>query len=470
MKNSQPVSRVGIIGLGTMGSALAQNFASHSIHTSIYNRTYKKTKNFVKIHGSEFFIPTKKLKEFVESLKRPRSILIMVSAGHAVDAVIDELLPYLQKGDILIDGGNSYYRDTANRTETLKKEGIHFIGCGISGGEHGALHGPSLMPGGSRIGWKHIRPLFETIAAKDTKGSPCVTYVGPGAAGHYVKMVHNGIEYGIMQLMAETYNLLRKTYHLSSPDIAKIFNTLNTGKLQSYLFESAVPILSQKDEKNENHYLIDAILDKANNKGTGKWTAIDALDRGIAIPTITEAVNARYISTDRKTRVALNNVFRHKNPKKQSKKVPIQILEDALYTAILSTFAQGFDLIQKASQEEGWHIKISEIARIWQGGCIIRAKLLDVLAIHLSSSKKHLFLVPAIAVLLKKNIPTLRTLVSKTTKTGMALPAFSASLWYFESMIETQLPANMIQGLRDYFGAHTYERIDIPGSFHTRWS
>ena len=472
MNHTMPVSRIGIIGLGPMGAALAQNFASRSVVTAVYNRTYKKTAAFIKKHGDTYIIPTKSLKALVASLTRPRSIMIMVKAGPAVDAVIDSLLPYLQKGDLIIDGGNSYYRDTQRRFQNLRKRKIHFIGCGVSGGEEGARTGPSLMPGGSHDSWKIAKPLLSPIAAKDFSGKPCVTYIGDNAAGHYVKMVHNGIEYGIMQLMAETYALLRKVYKMSAPDIAMVFKKMNKGKLNSFLFEIAVPVLSQKDEKKGECCLIYNILDTASNKGTGKWASIDALDRGIAIPTITQAVYARYISTEKNIRVKLNKQYPHKHPKKiQSQTAFIRLLEDALYVAIISTFAQGFDMIERAAQEEHWNINMAEIARIWEGGCIIRSKLLNVFHIHMKKhTGKHVFLIPAVASLMNKHQKKLRTLVADATTTGIPLPAFGSSLFYFESMTEKRLPANMIQGLRDYFGSHTYERIDDTGSFHTIWS
>ena len=467
-----PVATVGVIGLGAMGAALARNIASRSMHTAIYNRTYKKTKAFMMEHGNEYLIPLKSLPAFVRSLQRPRQILIMVPAGPAVEAVIHSLLPHLNRGDVIIDGGNSHYRDTQQRYLALKKKGIHFVGCGVSGGEAGALTGPSLMPGGNKAGWNIVKPLLQSIAAKDFAGKPCVTYVGNNGAGHYIKMVHNGIEYGIMQLMAETYALLRNVYKREAPEIADIFAAWNNKKLNSYLFEIAVPVLKQKDEKKGQCCLIYNILDTASNKGTGKWASIDALDRGIAVPTITQAVYARYVSTEKQTRTRLNNTFPHTHPKgKTSQKTFVALLEDALYASIISTFAQGFDLIEKAAQEEGWDIDMAEVARIWEGGCIIRAKLLNVFHIHFKRhAGKHVFLIPAVTLLLKKHSPKLRQLVSEATSSAVPIPAFASSLFYFESMIEKQLPANMIQGLRDYFGAHTYERIDAPGSFHTRWS
>jgi 6-phosphogluconate dehydrogenase len=472
MGEQKPVSHIGIIGLGTMGTALAQNFADHSIRTSVFNRTYKKTASLIRMHGDDFLVGAKTIQQFISSLKRPRSIMILVPAGDPVDEVISLLLPHLQKGDILIDGGNSHYRDTQKRFHDLKSLGIHFVGCGISGGEGGARTGPSLMPGGSAKAWKHIEPLLSPIAAKDFSGNPCITHVGDNAAGHYVKMIHNGIEYGVMQLIAETYALLRKMYNMSAPDIAEIFASFNSRKLQSYLFEAAIPVLTARDEKKGSCCLIYNILDKASNKGTGKWASVDALNRGIAIPTITQAVYARYISTETQVRKKLSTMYAHKAIQTSAKKqIIIDSLEDALYAALISTFAQGFDLLHKAAKEESWTIEPKEIARIWEGGCIIRAKLLNVLHIQLKKHPKaHLFAIPAIRTLMKKHHPALTSIVKHAAAAHIPVPALSSSLWYFESMIEKRLPANMIQGLRDYFGAHTYERIDEPGSFHTLWS
>lgn len=461
----------GLIGLGTMGAALARNVESRGFAVSVYNRHFDKTKAFLKAHDGNFVGP-KSLKVFVQSIKRPRKIMIMVKAGPAVDAVIESLFPHLQKGDIIVDGGNSFYKDTKRRETDLKKKGILLMGCGVSGGEEGALKGPSLMPGGSKKAWKTMKPILESIAAKDFSGGPCVMHVGPDAAGHYVKMVHNGIEYGIMQLMAETYSLLRNVYNMPAYKIGDVFEKWNRGKHKSFLFEIAVPVLQQEDEKKGECCLIYKILDKASNKGTGKWASLDALDRGIAIPTITQAVYARYISTEKETRKMMEKAYPHKHPRKHlpAKKYE-DLLRDALYAAIISTFAQGYDLIQRVSNEEGWDIDLAEVSRIWEGGCIIRAKLLKHFHEAYSKQKKqkHLFLTGEVQKLMKSNVGKLRTLVGNAVESGIALPAFGSSLFYFESLVEHRLPANFIQGLRDYFGAHTYERVDIQGTFHTDW-
>ncbi len=464
----------GLIGLGVMGSSLARNIESRGFSVSVYNRSFDKTQKFLKEFSENNFVGQKSLKKFVESIKPPRKIMIMVKAGPAVDAVIKQLMPYLGKGDILIDGGNSYYRDTERRVEELKKKKIGFLGVGVSGGEEGALKGPSIMPGGSKQAWQKSRKIFESISAKDFSGGSCVSYIGDGGAGHYVKMVHNGIEYAIMQLMAEIYSLFRKVYGLEANEISKIFAKYNRGKLSSFLFEIAVPVLAKEDETDKKSCcLIYQILDKAGSKGTGKWTSVDALDRGVAVPSIAEAVFARSISSEKEDRVRLNKLYKHKHPKtKILLPAFTKLAEDALYASIISIFSQGFELVSTASEEQKWQIDLAEVARIWQGGCIIRAKLLGTLTkvyLGINTQSKNLFYSKEIVTLLKKDAPKLRKLVSECVQTGIAIPGFASSLFYFESMIEERLPANFIQGLRDYFGAHTYERVDKKGSFHTEW-
>ena len=380
------LSDFGMIGLGVMGASLARNIHSRGFRVSLYNRHYDRTKELMDAHGDENFVPAKSLKSFVQSIERPRPIMIMVKAGPAVDAVIEQLLPHLEKGDIIIDGGNSWYKDTQRRNAELLKKGLHFVGAGVSGGEEGALKGPSIMPGGTRDAWKRTKPMFEAIAAKDFSGGPCVTYIGDDGAGHYVKMLHNGIEYAIMQMIAETYDVFSNIYDLTPPQIADIFETYNNGKFQSYLADITIPILRKKDDqKGKRGFIIDKILDQASNKGTGKWTSLDALDRGVAIPSITAAVYARYMSTDKKLRETLEKQFPAPNMNKPMPlNVMVKVVEDALYAGTISAFAQGFDLIQHAAKAEGWNIKMKEVARIWEGGCIIRAKMLKLFKNHLS--------------------------------------------------------------------------------------
>lgn len=465
-------SKIGLIGLGVMGNNLARNIADKKFHISVYNRTTEVTEEFINEHGNEFLHQSKTLEEFIGQLELPRKIIILVKAGKAVDAVIDKLTPFLAKGDIIIDCGNSNFHDTKRRFVALQKQGFNFIGCGVSGGEEGALNGPSLMPGGTKESWNKIKNIFEQVAARDFSGNACVSYVGDNAAGHYVKMAHNGIEYGVMQIMAEGYDLLMNIYKLDPPKLSKIFKKYNNGKLKSYLFEISVEVLARKDEFSDG-YLIDHILDKAVQKGTGKWTAIDALEQGEAIPTISEAVFARFISGHKDLRNNLSNIY-----SKEEIQVDIDIdtfvsmLEDALYAAMLSVYAQGYHLIQEAAKEHEWDINISEISRIWEGGCIIRADILNVLHKAFQKAKKgtHLFEIPGLAENLQKSIPSLRKIISIGIQNGTPISGLSTALSYFDAITSKNLPANFIQGLRDYFGAHTYERTDKNGTFHTNWN
>jgi 6-phosphogluconate dehydrogenase len=466
------LSDVGLIGLGTMGQSLARNMETSGFVVSVYNRSYEKTDDFLKEFEGNFQ-GFKQMSTFVSSLDRPRKIIIMVKDGKPIDIVINGLLAYLDKGDIIIDGGNSYYRDTQRRFKTCKKQGIQYLGCGISGGEEGALNGPSLMPGGSKGAYRSAKKIFEAIAAKDFEGKSCVTYIGDNAAGHYVKMVHNGIEYGIMQLLAETYYTLHTTLNMPAEKIAEVFEQFNKGKLNSYLIKISVPVLKKGCKPGEHSCLIYKVLDKASNKGTGKWASIDAFDRGVAVPSIAQAVFARYISTEKQERKKLEKLYKTNAKKKVIAKTRfVRMHEDALYAAMFSIFAQGYDLIQKASEEEGWNIDMAEVSRIWEGGCIIRAKFLNVLHVAYAAHKNkktHVFAVPTVVGIMKAHVPKLRSLVSFSVDAKISIPAFSSALYYFESMTEDRLPANFIQGLRDYFGAHTYERIDKPGTFHTDW-
>jgi 6-phosphogluconate dehydrogenase len=461
-------SQIGLIGLAVMGANLARNLADKKIQTVVYNRTKEKTIGFIRIYGSDYLEGETSLKGFVESIKRPRKIIIMVKAGEPIDAVIKQLLPHLNTNDIIIDCGNSNYKDTQRRFTELKKKKINFIGCGVSGGEEGALNGPSLMPGGSKKSYQSIAPIFRKIAAKDFAGKPTLTYIGDNGAGHLVKTVHNGIEYGVMQIMAEAYDILRKFYKLSPPKIADIFEKYNKGQLQSYLFEIAITVLNQKDDLKRG-YLVNKILDKASQKGTGKWTAQAALEQGVATPSITEAVFARVLSSEKDRRTHISKLYK---AEKKRRKVPlkkfIKYLEKALYAAMLSNYAQGYDLISKTAEAEKWNINLKEISRIWEGGCIIRAKILNFLHKN-ATTNKHLFEIPKIAKEMKRNIPHLRFIAAFGTENGIPISGLSASLNYFESITQESLPANFIQGLRDYFGAHTYERTDRKGTYHTKW-
>ncbi len=466
-------SDIGIIGLAVMGQNLARNFANKGFKVMTYNRSTEKAKNFIKEFGNEHLDYKETVEDVVQSLEKPRKLLLMVKAGAAVDAVIEQLTPLLDSGDIIIDGGNSNFKDSIRRSKDLEEKGIQFVGMGVSGGEEGALNGPSLMPGGSKESWKILKSMLEKIAARDFSDGPCVTHIGTGGAGHYVKMVHNGIEYGVMQLMAEAYQILKQAYDLPTNEISETFKQLSEGPLKSFLFDISVPILKKEDNLHHCNQLVECILDTAGQKGTGRWTGIDALKRGVSLPTITMAVFARNISARKELRMELSEDYEKKETKPA---IPLEefvgILEKALYAAMISCYAQGFDLLQVAAKEEKWDLDFAEISRIWEGGCIIRANLLNVL--HQAFQKAdgntpHLFSVPDIQKTLKANHKAWHTLINIGVQHDVSIPAIVTSLTYFEDLTSAQLPANFIQGLRDYFGAHTYKRTDRKGTFHTEW-
>lgn len=464
-------AQIGLIGLAVMGANLARNIANNGFKTVVYNRTTQKMTDYIEQFGSENLIGKERIEELVQSIARPRKIIIMVKAGNPVDAVIDQLLPLLDEGDTIIDCGNSNYRDTERRTENLKSKGVHFVGCGVSGGEEGALHGPSIMPGGSTESWEVMKDIWEAVSAEDFNGGPCVTHIGKGGAGHYVKMVHNGIEYAVMQMIAEAYDLLKRVYGQSPDQIAEIFKTYNDGRLSSFLFEIAVPVLTKKEEGIN---IIDLILDKAGQKGTGKWTAIEALDRGVGLSSISEAVFARVNSSNKQDRVELAPSFPKPEMRPDMKLDEfLMMLEQALYAGMLSCYAQGFELIKLAAEEEGWKINLSEISRIWQGGCIIRAEILKFLTEAYKGSGQDspkLLELKEIQKAINEAMSAWRQIVSLSIHAGVPTPAMTSGLQYIDASTTERLPANMIQGLRDYFGAHTYERIDKDGTFHTEWN
>ncbi len=466
-------AHVGIIGLGVMGANLARNFADKKVMTAVYNRTTEITTEFIQNHGNEYLTGLHTLEEFLQSLALPRKIILMVKAGDAIDQVLKSLVPLLSPNDIVLDFGNSHYHDTKRRQQELEKNQIDYWGCGISGGEEGALHGPSLMPGGKKENWPHVQDILEKIAAKDFQEKPCVTYLGPQGSGHYVKMVHNGIEYAILQLLAESYEFLKTMTQLPAELIGKQFHQYHEGKLNSYLMELATKVLQTKDPETKNA-LIDQIQDQAEQKGTGTWTAIDALERGVAIPTIIEAVESRVISSQKNlrktlhqnysTKLALENIDVDKF---------IDLLDDALFFGYIMSYIQGLELIQVTSTSEGWNINLAEVTRIWQGGCIIRSTLLKTLTTALeepNATKKHLLELAPIEQLIKANLESLRQIVLTATKNHLPLPAFSSVLNHFTALSQERGNTNLIQGLRDAFGAHTYERLDQPGHFHTEWN
>ncbi|MCA9385107.1 NADP-dependent phosphogluconate dehydrogenase [Candidatus Dojkabacteria bacterium] len=466
------MTHIGLIGLGVMGASLARNIANNDFTVVVYNRTKKITEEFLEDFGTKNLRGSYSLEEFAAALERPRKVIVMVKAGDPVDAVIEGLLPYLEKDDIVIDAGNAHYKNTIRREHALKEKGIHFVGTGVSGGEYGALVGPSIMPGGSQHAWENLKDIFEAIAAKDFNGKPCVTHIGENGAGHFVKMVHNGIEYGIMQVIAEAYELLKYAYDLSAGEIAEVFEGYNKRDLESFLFEIVIDVLKEKDSLAEGA-LIDVILDKAGNKGTGMWTSQDALERGVSIPSITGSLFARYTSSYKDLRSELAKLYPKKRDTKDipDKKEFISLLESALIGVVTLCYAQGFDLISLAAQEESWNISLSEVSRIWQGGCIIRSKSLEYLQndFHDNPTEVCFLKLPYVQKTLKKHIQGIREMIVYGGKLEVPTYALSNSLLYFDSFTSERTSANVIQGLRDRFGSHTYERTDREGSFHTEW-
>ena len=465
--------KFGVIGLAVMGENLALNVERNGFPVSVYNRTSSRTEEFMeKRAGGRNVKPTFSPEEFVSSLETPRRILMMVKAGSPVDKVIDQLKPLLEPGDILIDGGNSLYEDTQRRTRSLENEGFRFIGMGVSGGEEGALNGPSLMPGGTSEAYKELDPILNKIAAQVDDG-PCVTYIGKGGAGHYVKMVHNGIEYGDMQLIAEAYDLLKTVLGLGHEDLHKIFSEWNqTEELSSFLIEITAEIFSYVDP-DTNSPLVELIMDAAGQKGTGRWTVMSALELGVPIPTITAAVNARITSSYKAERTAASKLLSYDSPQfSGDRETFIQQVRDALYCSKICSYAQGMALLAKASQEFEFDLNLSEISRIWKGGCIIRADFLDKIKSAFNSNPKlaNLLLADEFRDTILEKQAAWRHVISVAAQQGISVPAFSASLDYFDSYRRDRLPQNLTQAQRDFFGAHTYQRTDKEGTFHTEWS
>ena len=475
MTDQKALAQIGVVGLAVMGSNIARNFARHDYTVAVYNRSTEKTDAFMAEYGKDGdFIPSTTIKEFVASLERPRRALIMVQAGEATDAVIAQLADAMDKGDIIIDGGNSLFTDTIRREADMSARGLHFVGAGISGGEAGALNGPSIMPGGPAESYESLGPLLESIAAH-VDDVPCCTHIGPNGAGHFVKMVHNGIEYADMQVIGEAYHLLRYAAHMTPAEIAEVFREWNTGDLDSYLVEITAEVLSQVDAETGKP-LIDVIVDQAGQKGTGRWTVKAALDLGIPTTGIGEAVFARALSGAADQRAATegqlptgdiaDGVSDDERP---------EFIEDvrrALYASKLVAYAQGFDEIKAGSEEYGWDIDPRDLATIWRDGCIIRAKFLNriVDAYNTNPDVESLLLDPYFKNEMGDLINSWRRVVIAATQTGLPIPVFASSLSYYDSLRADRLPAALIQGQRDYFGAHTYQRVDKPGTFHTQWS
>lgn len=464
-------SDFGLIGLAVMGQNLVLNVESRGFQVSVYNRTEATTEAFLAANPGKQLVGAKTLEEFVQSLTKPRKIQIMVKAGAPVDQVIEQLIPLLDKDDIVIDGGNSLYTDTERRDAYLASKGLRFIGAGVSGGEEGARKGPSIMPGGPLSTWEVMKPIFESIAAK-VDGEPCVIHIGPGGAGHYVKMVHNGIEYGDMQLICEAYSLF-KAAGFTTDEMAAIFNEWNDGELQSYLIQITAKALEQKDPET-GQPVVDLILDKAGQKGTGQWTLLNAAENAVVISTINAAVEARVLSSQKKQRVAASQLLQ--GPKIElslEKKALVAKVHDALYASKVISYTQGFDLIQTMGEKKGWQLDLGGIASIWRGGCIIRARFLNRItdAFRRDPALGNLMLDPFFQDLLNRTQQNWREVVALAVSNGIPVPAFSASLAYYDSYRTARLSANLLQAQRDFFGAHTYERVDKPEGqfFHTDW-
>ena len=468
--------QIGVVGMAVMGRNIALNIESRGYSVSLYNRTGSKTTEVLEQNPGKNLVGTYTVEEFVNSLESPRKILLMVQAGRGTDATIDALLPHLDKGDIVIDGGNTFFKDTIRRSERLAELGINFVGTGVSGGEEGALHGPSIMPGGPQSAYELVAPILRDISAKAPEdGEPCVTYIGENGAGHYVKMVHNGLEYGDMQLIAESYDLLHRVLGLSAAEISEIFGEWNKGELDSFLMEISTQILATVDPSTGKP-MVDVIMDRAGNKGTGKWTSQSALDLGEPLSLITESVFARYISTFKEERVAASQVIPgvdfQANLSEADKKDIIEAVRQALYFSKIVSYAQGFAQMKAASQEYGWTLNYGEIAKIFRAGCIIRAKFLQKITDAYSKNPDldNLMLDDYFLNILGSNQAAVRRVVTLAIQAGIPVPTFSSALAYYDSYRSPVLPANLIQAQRDLFGAHTYQRVDRPGTFHFHWN
>ncbi|WP_269429820.1 NADP-dependent phosphogluconate dehydrogenase [Bacillus sp. B-jedd] len=463
--------QIGVIGLAVMGKNLAWNMESKGYSVAVFNRSSEKTEEMARESEGKNIFPAYSIEEFVNSLEKPRKIMLMVKAGAATDATIDQLKPYLEKGDILIDGGNTYFADTQRRNKELSELGLHFIGTGVSGGEEGALKGPSIMPGGQKEAYELVAPIFKGISAK-VDGEPCTTYIGPDGAGHYVKMVHNGIEYGDMQLISEAYNILKNVLGMTADELHEVFSEWNKGELDSYLIEITADIFTKKDEETGKP-LVDLILDTAGQKGTGKWTSQSALDLGVPLPIITESVFARFISAMKNERVEASKILRGPAGKtfEGDRKAFIESVRKALYMSKICSYAQGFAQLRAASEEFGWDLRYGDIAMIFRGGCIIRAQFLQKIkeAYDNEPGLKNLLLDPYFKEIAESYQDALREIIGVAVQNGIPVPCFSAAVSYYDSYRSETLPANLLQAQRDYFGAHTYQRIDKEGTFHTEW-
>jgi 6-phosphogluconate dehydrogenase len=464
---------IGVVGMAVMGSNLALNIESRGHAVSVYNRHRERTDEVIAQNPGKRLVPAYTLQEFVDSLEKPRRILLMVKAGEPTDATLADLKPLLDKGDIVIDGGNTFFKDTIRRESEMQAAGLHFIGTGVSGGEEGALHGPSIMPGGPREAYDLVAPILTEIAARAPDGDPCVAYMGPNGAGHYVKMVHNGIEYGDMQLIAESYSVLRHVLGLSNDELAAVYADWNKGELDSYLISITADIFKKKDP-DTGKALVDVILDSAAQKGTGKWASQSALDLGVPLLLITESVFARLLSALKDERVVASRMLPGPEATKFSgdRTAFIEAVRRALYFSKIVSYAQGFAQLRAASDEYQWNLPYGTIARIFRAGCIIRARFLQKItdAYAGDAQLKNLLLDPYFRDIATQYQGALREVVSAAVNVGVPVPGFSSAIAYYDGYRAERLPANLVQAQRDYFGAHTFERIDKPGSFHADWS
>ncbi len=464
---------IGVVGMAVMGRNLALNIASRGHKVSVFNRSREKTDEVMADSPDAGLVPTYSLQEFVDSLEIPRRILLMVKAGAGTDAVIEELKPLLSKGDVLIDGGNTFFQDTRRRNQELADAGFHFIGTGVSGGEEGALKGPSIMPGGPKDAYELVAPILTEIAAKAEDGTPCVTYIGTDGAGHYVKMVHNGIEYGDMQLIAESYAVLKDVLGVSNAELADIYTQWNDGELDSYLIEITSKIFRKRDDHSDAD-LIDVVLDRAAQKGTGKWTSQSALDLGAPLPLITESVFARVLSSLKDERVAASKILAGPDAPTFSgdRDAFIEAVRKALYLSKIVSYAQGFAQMRAASDEYGWDLQYGQIAKIFRAGCIIRARFLQKItdAYATQPTLANLLLDPYFQKIAADYQGALREVVGTAVQAGIPVPCFSSAIAYYDSYRSARLPANLLQAQRDFFGAHTFERTDRQGSFHADWN
>lgn len=465
--NIREDNTIGVIGLSVMGANIAMNIADHGFSVSVYNRSKEKTEDVIKIYAKENMIPFFDLKKFIESLEKPRKILLMVKAGDAVDALLSQLTPLLMEGDIIIDGGNSFFKDTIRREQQLKEQGLFFVGMGVSGGEEGARRGPSLMPGGASQAWESLEPILKSISAKDFHNGDCVIHIGENGSGHYVKMIHNGIEYIDMQLIAETYWIMKEILQMPNEKIAETFEQWNKGRLNSFLIEITTKILRTKNENGE--YVLDTILDTAGSKGTGKWTSEEALELGTPSFGFIVAVLARYASAHKKKRIILSKTF--KKDGIEMTDISLDQLEEALYVSKILAYTQGYELLVEAGKTYGWKLDLKEISRIWEGGCIIRAHFLEELekAFLEDDTETSVILASAFKQTILSGMASLRHIAQKSIACALPIPAFLSGITYYDNITSEKVSANMIQAQRDFFGSHTFQK-EVDGEYtHYKW-